>query len=395
MIALAPSAPDTAPDIAPDIAPIDVALPAPAPELPTALVRAPIDDAGSADDFQIVWPDGSEQSLIGVAGDSPLLAAAPLAAELPPTVAPDLRAAVPFAAPRPETAVAPAATAASTELPAPAAADDLTDHAADHAGEIAVRGTPIVPLDEIEPPVAAPPPAPTPAPTPAPVADVPNLTFEMPKLAVTANHLPADHQPEEVVDAVRRALEAIEAASAAPARLPAVAVGDLPSFEPTRPLHFDVVDPLAAEPRRASDASFDPRPSPTGLAVAPVATTVTAPVAVEAPAVAVKPAISALEAALPVSSAASDAVSTAGGTDERVRALAESTSATTSGRGGFAAPTMNDSAEAVYARAAAQPTPIAGPAAGVASVVFVDEAPTEHEDRTGALSRLISSLRRK
>jgi hypothetical protein len=192
------------------------------------------------------------------------------------------------------------------------------------------------------------------------------FSFDMPGLALTADDLPDEQQPEEVVDAVRRALEAIEVASAGPTQLPSVTIDSLPAFQPTKSLEFDVVDPLA---RKTSDATILTSIPTVDLGGASALETLRPPDEVQV--------IDLASAAAPVS-----------GTDTTVRA-------SPAGLGGFAAPTINDSAEAVYARAAAAERLPAGPASGVASVVFVDEAPVESDERSGALRRLIGSLRRK
>lgn len=165
------------------------------------------------------------------------------------------------------------------------------------------------------------------APAPAPVS----FSFELPMLVVTDDNLPEDHQPEEVVDAVRRALDAIESASSAPAPPAPVAVADLLPVEPIAPLQFDAVDTVA-EP-----VVVVPVPA--------VATSVLPPVVETAP----------------------------------------------SAFDGFPPPTMDDSAEAVYARAGHDEV-----TAAVAGDVVVDEVPGgSTNDRSGALQRLIGSLRRK
>jgi hypothetical protein len=285
---------------------------------------------GSVNHFQIVWPDGSEQALI-------------------------------------------------------VADTDVAGTTPEHGAESSVEKSPVdaplgssgvVPAEEVVPPV----------PEPAPIP----FSFELPALALADDNLPEDHQPEEVVDAVRRALEAIEAASAAPIRLASVAVADLPSFEPTTPLHLEVVDPFVFEvvdpfvvESRPSDVAAQPEPA-----------------AAAEPTVVAHPAASALKSMLPPQNAdapddavvvpadAAPAVVTQPATQPVVEAAPVPFA-------GFAPPTMHDSAEAVYARAAADKF-WAGPVAGVASVVFVDEDPVvDATDRSGALKRLIGSLRRK
>jgi hypothetical protein len=278
----------------------------------------------SVDSFQIVWPDGSEEVLVGsdadVAGMAPEHDAEPLVAEQ-------------HGAPGPE----------------------------DSPVDPPLRSSGVVPAEETVPP------APEPAPLP--------FSFEIPPLVVADDNLPMDHQPEEVVDAVRRALEAIESASAAPARIAFVAIADLPSFEPTTSMEFEVVDPFVVTSRPVDVA--DQREA------TPVAEPVAEPVAVIA-------AVSALEAMWPFQTdAPHDVVAVAPAA--AVQPVADAASVVFAG---FAPPTMNDSAEVVYARLA-EDAVRAGPRTGVASVVFVDEEPVAHDDRSSALKRLIGSLRRK
>ena len=242
-------------------------------------------------------------------------------------------------------------------------ADDLdTDTADDLAGfdfsvvwpdgseELATNGTAVT--NEPEPIGGA-------APPPASVApsftqlDVGVLHFEMPPLTPSDEPELADADvPDDVAEAVRRAIAAIESASVAALHVtpqPEVATRLLEIAE------IAPIDPAEIDPAEITPAEIDP------AEITPVVQTVAA-----APAVAL---------------------------------------------GGFAAPTMATSAEVMYAQLAddfssvdtatyaASPTFAESPAGGIASVVFIDE-PVEEEnaggnDRSSALRRLISGLRRK
>ena len=388
--ALAPPAPAPAPAPSPDEAEM-ATEPEPSGDgtsavlscEPDDVVATPVDHVGadkasemSPDDFQIVWPDGSEQALLGtgvkIVGETP-----------------ETDAVTPSADPDESPAATPVAEAHDSAPSIDSVPVDIQP----------VNMPIIIPADE----VSVPEPEPTREPTPEP-----SLTFELPALAVADNNVPADHQPEEVVDAVRRALEAIEAASAAPTRLPSVAIVDLPSFEPAAPLQFDVVDPLVVEPR-STDAPENAAPIETASpataspadVLGQVAEPVAEPVIEQVAEQVIEPVISsaeepasqpaarsALESALPPQV---DEMAPVASAATPLTQVAEPTPAPF---GGFAPPTAFDSAEAVYARAAEEDAP-AGPVAGVASVVFVDEDPEEDDDRSSALKRLIGSLRRK
>ncbi len=303
-----------------DLSPMELAL-VPDPSFDSAPAIDAMPDISASgdvdDDFQILWPDGSEQHLTDI--------------QVEP--------------------------ASHDDMTAVATAPESVENAA----------TAHIAVPEAEAVVEAVEPDETDAPT--------GFSFDMPSLAVSAGNVPEEQQSEDVVHAVRRALEAIEAASASPARLQMVDVGSLPAFRPSTPLQFDVVDPLAHD---AGDLPVD-----TAASIA-TPTDITASTATDQAGTDSRPAaasgVSALESALPFDDAPS---------------IAASPPSAPAGLGGFAPPTMNDSAEAVYARAAASEQPSTGPASGVASVVFVDEAPDESNDRSGALKRLIDSLRRK
>ena len=180
--------------------------------------------------------------------------------------------------------------------------------------------------------------------------EVGDLQFEMPTLVLTDEPELADADvPDDVAEAVRRAIAAIESASvAAPHVAPQPEVATrLPEIAP--------IDPAGITPAEITPAGITP------AEITTVVQTVAA-----APAVAL---------------------------------------------GRFAAPTMATSVEVMYAQLAddfssvdtatyaASPTFAESPAGGIASVVFIDE-PVEEEnaggnDRSSALRRLISGLRRK
>lgn len=170
------------------------------------------------------------------------------------------------------------------------------------------------------------------------------LRFEMPALEFFDDDAGADEVPDDVAAAVRRAIAAIEMVS-----------GEVPMITPME------VDAGPESP--AVDASDMGTFEPTAFEPVDVDTVVTARVAT-------------VEAA-------------------------------PSGFAGFAPPTMDMSAEVMYAQleqaAIAQADPVAEipqpslASTGVASVVFVDDEPSNGsgDERSSALRRLIGSLRRK
>lgn len=175
------------------------------------------------------------------------------------------------------------------------------------------------------------------------------LHFEMPELEVSDDDAIADDVPDDVADAVRRAIAAIESASVDSSSVP---VAELASDEPV------VVDTFDADLGLAADTDADSRAD----------TEITTQVEALAPPEDVEPAPA------------------------------------PAGMGAFAPPTMDMRAEVMYARAEeAAGEPVASsvepslPTPGVASVVFVDDEPEEDSgnERTSALRRLIGSLRRK
>lgn len=162
--------------------------------------------------------------------------------------------------------------------------------------------------------------------------------FEMPELEVSDDDAAADEVPDDVADAVRRAIAAIESASVEPSSVP---VDGLTSDEPV------VVD------------TFD--------------TEITTKVEVMAPPEVVEPA-PALEAPTPAG--------TGGFAPPTMDMRAE---------------VMYAWADPAAVDPAGQSTEPSLPTPGVASVIFVDDEPEEGSgnERTSALRRLIGSLRRK
>lgn len=254
---------------------------------------------------------------------------------------------------------------------APDPVDDATTHdPVDPAGPEAAGTTAAS--------VSLPPPATAETPTGAPPAGAPlmappsvdahaNPSFSIAPLEVDELPEPDAAVPDDVAAAVKRALQAIESASTGHVSVPELAVSDISLPEIT-------VSDVAPAHTASAPAADPPPPSPPSAALVEPA-----------------PVTSDTDAAQPV-----EAVPTA------------------SGPGGFAPPTPDMAAEAVYARAvaaahadasvrsepdvadvpAAQPTDQPGP--GRASVVFVDdEEPEPAADRRSALRRLISSLRPK
>jgi hypothetical protein len=205
----------------------------------------------------------------------------------------------------------------------------------------------------------------------APVADAPAFTetaegelhFDMPALELVDDDAATDEVPDDVAAAVRRAIAAIESASADTASIAPIEI-DAPSVELSDGVVIDTFD---------TELVVDTAPPATVPTVTEITTQVpTVPVTL----------------------------------------------------GGFAPPTMDMAAEAIYAREAAaieaaemslsaEPTLAEPPALaeaapmleatpanqGVASVVFVDDEPVAESDdsneRSSALRRLIGSLRRK
>jgi hypothetical protein len=283
---------------------------------PDAASSAPDGSADDADawldDFQIVWPDGSEE----------------LAAPAPRRVTPLM----------PTTTVEVSATADETEV---AAVD-------------AIR---------VEPG----------AETRAEVSDDANVSFAMPQLRIDTPPGPGADVPDDVADAVRRALQAIEQAATQPRPLPQIDLAPITLPELRLPTlgestETDAAQPMierSAEPIEPTPSSVAPAPAPSDEQPAD-----TAPTPSAAPPVDIAPAVE------------------------------PATVATAAGS--FAPPTADMSAESVYERLAAEQVaaepaaavPAPAPEPGQASVVFLDEEDADSSTRKGALRRLIGSLRR-
>lgn len=186
---------------------------------------------------------------------------------------------------------------------------------------------------------------------------LPKLDLDRSSQAPTEVTAPGDDDlPEDVAEAVRRALAAIERAAtdpAVPARLGGAAV-DLPSLNLEPIGDDDAAGVATAQPTSFTD------PVPTASNVVPV------------------------DDALDAAPAPQTAASSAQHSDEPPTPAAPSMA--------FAPPTADMSAEAVYERAAAQR---AATKPGQASVVFVDGDEADGaKERTSALKRLIGSLRK-
>jgi hypothetical protein len=219
----------------------------------------------------------------------------------------------------------------------------------------------------------------TPAHLDEPVAEAPAFTetadgglhFDLPELQPVDDDAVTDEVPDEVAAAVRRAIAAIESASAEPAAIAAIDI-DAPSVDVFDAVVIDTFDTDIADTDIA-DTGTD------------IADTVSDPARAE---------ITTQVPTVPTT------------------------------LGGFAPPTLDMAAEAIYAREAAAMeaadvalasehalaapvleaavAPVAETAAapvnqGVASVVFVDDEPVAESgnERSSALRRLIGSLRRK
>ncbi len=287
-------------------------------------VVEPDTEAASDDlaDFRIVWPDGTEEAAAPV----PVTDAEPEAVEAALEI-------VETEDDRDDTADADATDREPAAMPAPDAETDETSATA--------AAAPAIRLDTL----------------PEPDAEV----------------------PDDVADAVRRALAAIERAAGASTEL--TGSTSLPELE-IQPVELPDLSLPTRDDAAVSDADttseirpFEPTSIDELLGTSPVATPAAdldRPEQVdETPAPEESPAATALAA--PAASA-------------------------------FAPPTPDMRAEAIYARAAEQATtPVVEdetdvadelPEPGRASVVFVEDE-DEAAERTGALRRLISSLRRK
>lgn len=328
---------DAAPIDAVPVAPAqaDAALTAPAP---TPTPDVVVEDESWLGEFQIVWPDGTEEPANPVATPRPV-------------VAPDSLVSL-----NTVSESAPATTPVQAELvheplsPAPIAAPTSTTATA---------------------------PDPAPAATSAPVAGAAHaaptrehVQFAMPQIVVDAVPAPDADVPDDVADAVRRALRAIENAAVEPATLSQIDLAPL-----TLPdLKLPSLDDETASGDRRSMLAIDS----SGVAPTPAATPVVSPASAAATQQAEAPVVSnAAPVPQPLSS--------------------------------FAPPSSDTRAEEMYARAAAEAAanapgeaeaapvasePEVAPEPGQASVVFLDEDDDAGKSRKGALRRLIGSLRK-
>ena len=330
------------------------------------------------DDFRIVWPDGTHEPALpaGVGAHRPSPAPdleagddGPSAVEMLPE--PTTGTTGSFAAP---SGPPPSSMESGSGLPAPAA----TEHA--EPGDLARP-------ESIETPVESP----------------QAVHFDVPTLVVDGAPRPESQVPEDVADAVRRALRAIETAAATTQPVSLAQIDP----EPVSVADSDASTASAAAP--TSDAAESPMSDASDVSES--APSIPATPVPSAPAVDVSEATHPLRAPSPIR------------VEPPISApVVESAS-------GFAPPAPDTSAEAIYARAAAaaesapvvestsdsatgEPAVVADPVEaetsptdtgtqnpgnepGRASVVFVDDAAeNEPSSRTGALRRLIGSLRK-
>jgi hypothetical protein len=305
----------------------------------TAEVAA--DDEAWLGEFQIVWPDGTEEPATSAAPSRPTF---------------DLTTAEPSAPPAspPELLVPPPSPAESAQVPSalPPSPGPGTEPP---PGTVATSGLTAAPARRDE------------------------VRFAMPQIIVDSVPAPDAEVPDDVANAVRRALQAIENAAVSPASLPQIDLEPL-----TLPdLKLPTLDDSARADDQSSPAS---RPAAAHLD----AVVQTAPLVV-------------------TSAAETEPVTTtplAPGT-QQVAATAPLQAPAPTAMSGFAPPSADMRAEAIYARAAAAATsqtalgestetsqPHPTPEPGQASVVFVDEEDDDGSSRKGALRRLIGSLRK-
>lgn len=275
------------------------------------------DDEAWLGEFQIVWPDGTEES-------------ATPAVTPRPVIAPD--AVVSLNITDSDSALTPAHAELTPEPPAPVAA-----------------------------------PAPPTTALPQEASGPEEVRFAMSQIVVDSVPAPDAAVPDDVADAVRRALRAIESAAIEPATLSQIDLAPLTLPDLKLPALADAPAATDADSLLATDASV----VASELAPAPAATRASALLPTEVP-IATTPAPQSLS--------------------------------------GFSPPNADMRAEAVYARAAAEATanslgepeaaqppaiePELAPEPGQASVVFLDEDDDAGKSRKGALRRLIASLRK-
>lgn len=314
------------------------------------------DDEAWLGEFQIVWPDGTEESATPTSTPRPVVT---------PDAVVSLSATVSDSAPVPNPAhaefvrepLAPA-PAAPIQTPAPSPVD------AEFGFEPLAPGPAVAPT-----PTAAAAPAAEPAASPRASAPE-HVQFATPQIVVDAVPAPDADVPDDVAEAVRRALRAIENAAVEPATLSQIDLTPLTLPDLKLPSLDDA--PAVAESGSSVVAS--------DLA----ATLADIPTPAATPAVIPTPEAATLQADAPAAPAP--------------QLLS-----------GFAPPSTDTRAEAVYARAAADAAaktlgeteaeplasePEASPEPGQASVVFLDEDDDAGKSRKGALRRLIGSLRK-
>ncbi len=288
---------------------------------------APARDEASTDDtiddFRIVWPDGTEETAAATAAVDD--AEAPDATHTPSS---------PGSEQPHHTALTHEATSAA--LASPPADRGPTDDTEPPSTHVPIGGA--VRLDAL----------------PAPDADV----------------------PDDVADAVRRALAAIEQATEAsplssPHRLPKLTIS--PAEVPdVRPSQLEEVAERHTTDEPTSRIMPIERTSIDELLGTP-STQVPAPTASPEPTVA-EPNVAEPTSDVDPTASARSQTSSMGGAP------------TAPAAGAFAPPTPDMSAEAIYARAAEQVESVPGPSA---------VPPADDDERTSALRRLIGSLRRK
>lgn len=351
------------------------------------------DETSWLNDFQIVWPDGTEESATPVSSRRP-------SADPDDAVSLDVPPASPPAA-APTTPDARHTTIA--DLPAPL---DTPPATAPEASPPISQSAPL--LDA--PPVGTPEPV-NGTPVGASASTDDGVQFAMPQIVIDNAPEPDADIPVDVADAVRRALRAIENAAVEPASLrqidlepltmPQITLDDTDTADTADtdgPTAAHVGSPVVAEP-----SPLDSTPtivSGTTSAVvngaAPTVVNGSTPTSVAAPA--------SLDEHTPTTPAP---------TEQPVGFDAPAPQPMSS----FAPPTSDTRAEAIYARAAAEATSndsatrsntalgnmtidsmavesAAQPEPGQASVVFLDEDDGGGTSRKGALRRLIGSLRR-
>jgi hypothetical protein len=303
---------------------------------------AATDDTSWLNDFQIVWPDGTEEPATPTPSQRPSSDAVDsVSLDVPPATLPEPEAPLP-----------------SPDVPS----------AAIEAQPAPLEATPAFSLDT--PPVV------NGASAPAPVADdADGVRFAMPQIVIDSAPEPDADIPVDVADAVRRALRAIENAAVEPASLrqidlepltlPEITLDSLDEQQSVAPVDVAPVRPVSTVDAPAPAAEHDTTRENTTLEQsASVAGVAPQPATFEAP------------SPEPVSSFAPPS------SDMRAEAI-------------YARAAAEATAPAVHtapAESAVQPQ--LAPEPGQASVVFLDDDDDSGRARKGALRRLIGSLRR-